>query len=273
MAQPAPKLVGHELAARVGSAVVLAPVVLAAVYFGPPYFEVLLAVVAAILAWEWVRLCGADRAAAMAVLLTGIVFAAIALMTGGHGAGAYAGLALGALALAILARGAHRLWLALGVLYIGVPLVAFAWLRADPALGRVTAIWLLAVVWATDIGAYAFGRLIGGPKLAPRISPKKTWAGLIGGVACAMAAGAAAASVLAKEELVPFALLSGAVGLVSQIGDMAESGIKRHFQVKDMGTLIPGHGGLFDRVDGLLAAIVLVALLHWVGGRHVLAWS
>lgn len=273
MAQPAPKLASHELMARVGSAVVLAPAVLAVAYFGPPYFEGLLAVSAAILAWEWARLCGADRAATTAVIVTGIVLAAIVLMVGGHGVGAYAALVLGTLALAVMARGTHRLWLAAGVLYIGVPLVAFAWLRADPALGRVTVLWLFAVVWATDVGAYAFGRLIGGPRLAPHISPKKTWAGLIGGAACAVVAGAAAASLLAKEEVASVALFSGVVGVVSQAGDMFESGVKRHFQVKDMGTLIPGHGGLFDRVDGLLAAIVLVAVIHWVGGRQVLAWS
>jgi phosphatidate cytidylyltransferase len=273
MAQPAPKLAGHELTARIGSAVVLAPAVLAAVYFGPPYFEVLLAIVAAILSWEWARLCGAERVLETTAIIAGVVLATIALMVGGYGPAAYAGLVLGALVLAALDRGAHRLWLATGVLYIGVPLVAFAWLRADPTLGRLIALWLLAVVWATDIGAYVFGRLIGGPKLIPRLSPKKTWAGLIGGIASAAAAGAVAASLFAKGEVASFALVSAVVGLVSQFGDMAESGIKRHFHVKDMGTLIPGHGGLFDRVDGLLAAIVLVALIHWVGGGRVLAWS
>lgn len=273
MAQPAPKFVGQELTARIGSAVVLAPAVLTAVYFGPPYFEVLLAVVAVILAWEWTRLCGAERVLETTAIIAGVVLATIALMVGGFGLAAYAGLVLGALGLAALDRGPRRLWLAAGVLYIGVPLVAFAWLRADSAYGRMIALWLLAVVWATDIGAYAFGRLIGGPKLIPRISPKKTWAGLIGGVACATAAGAVAASLLAPEAVPTLALWSAGVGLVSQIGDMAESGIKRHFNVKDMGTLIPGHGGLFDRVDALLAAIVLVALVHWAGGGRVLAWS
>jgi phosphatidate cytidylyltransferase len=273
MAQSAPRIDGNELAARVGSAIVLAPAVLAAVYFGSPYFEGLIVIVAAILAWEWSRLCGADAAVVNTALIVGVVLVIVALVIGGHGALGYGSLVVGAVAVAGLDRGPRRLWLAAGVLYIGAPLAAFAWLRAEPEFGRAGALWLLLAVWATDIGAYAFGRLIGGPKLAPRVSPKKTWAGLVGGTVCAALVGVVVANLLGKDGMTPLALFSGAVGVVSQAGDILESGIKRHFQVKDMGALIPGHGGLFDRVDGLLAAIVFVALVYWLGEGRVFAWS
>jgi phosphatidate cytidylyltransferase len=273
MARSAPRIHGNELATRIGSAVVLAPVVLAVVHFGSPYFEGLIAIVAAILAWEWSRLCGADSAVVNTALIVGVALGAVAFVVDGHGVLGYGALIAGAVGVAILDHGPRRLWLAAGVLYIGVPLAAFVWLRAEPTFGRDGALWLLLAVWATDIGAYAFGRLIGGPKLAPHISPKKTWAGLIGGMVCAMLVGAIVAGLLGKGGMTSLALLSGVVGAVSQGGDLLESWIKRHFQIKDMGTLIPGHGGLFDRVDGLLAALVLVGLVHWLGEGRVFSWS
>ena len=271
-------MVKDAFAVRALSAVVLAVPVLAAVYYGWPYFQLLIAAAALILAWEWTRVCGVTAGIKLAIL--GALLLAV-VMT--------AALARPGLALAVLGLGfallwalprlegepasAHgRLWFASGALYAGIPCVALIWLRGDGDAGRETLIWLLAVVWAADSGAYAMGRLIGGPLLAPAISPKKTWSGLIGGVTCAGAAGAALAALFAKTGLVPLSLLGAAIGAVAEAGDLTESWIKRHFHVKDASNIIPGHGGLMDRVDGLLAAAMAMALLELIGKESVLTW-
>ncbi len=163
-------------------------------------------------------------------------------------------------------------WMAAGCIYVIAPAAALVWLRLDPAQGRETVYWVMAAIWATDIGAYAAGRTFGGPKLAPAISPKKTWSGLIGGIACAACIGAGTAALLGKSTAWPLALASGGLAIVGQAGDLLESALKRRFGVKDASRLIPGHGGLLDRVDGLLPAAFLVAIVHWVTGRGALAW-
>ena len=159
------------------------------------------------------------------------------------------------------------LWLAGGVLYIGLPCAGLAWFRSE-AFGEfsgVVTIWLFLTVWAVDIGGYVFGRSLGGPKLAPRISPNKTWSGLIGGVICAAILAYLAATYLRFPPW-QFIVCGAVLGVVEQVGDLLESWIKRRFLVKDMGNLIPGHGGLFDRVDGLLAvSFVVVAAKLAVG--------
>lgn len=216
------------LGTRVLSAVVLALPVLAAIYFGSPYFEILIVVAAGFMAWEWNRVC---------------------------------------------ASAVNRLlWRGGGVLYIAAPCLSLVWLRGDPVAGRETVLWVFILVWAADIGAYAFGRMIGGPRLAPAISPKKTWAGFIGGVSCAGVTGAVAAGMLGKESLVPLAVVSLVLGAVSQGGDLLESWVKRRFKVKDTGNIIPGHGGVLDRVDGLLAAAVATVLIGSAGKGSILSW-
>jgi phosphatidate cytidylyltransferase len=164
-------------------------------------------------------------------------------------------------------------WRFVGALYIGIPCWALLSLRADPVAGRDTLFWLLAVVWAADTGAYTFGRLIGGPKLAPVISPNKTWAGLAGGIGMAAIVGVGAALLLDQAAVLTLAGLSALIGAVSQGGDLVESWVKRHFGVKDTGSIIPGHGGLLDRVDGLLTAAVGVAILSAVGKGSILTWT
>jgi len=153
-----------------------------------------------------------------------------------------------------------------------VPCVCFLWLARDTVGGRAILLWLLAVVWATDTGAYAIGRSIGGPRLAPRWSPRKTWAGFAGGLSSGALAGAGTALVLGLAPALPLVLLSAGLAIVAQFGDLAESLAKRRFGVKDSSGLIPGHGGLLDRLDGLLAVIPAVALMTLIGGRSVLAW-
>ncbi len=144
-----------------------------------------------------------------------------------------------------------------GLLYAGLPAIALIWLRDQPqGLGLV--VWVLTIVWATDIFAYFAGRAIGGPKIAPKISPKKTWAGLVGGVIGAMVVGWYVAR-WAHFPATLFASLSGGLAVLSQAGDFFESWLKRRVGVKDSGTLLPGHGGIMDRVDGLVPVAVLVA--------------
>jgi phosphatidate cytidylyltransferase len=155
--------------------------------------------------------------------------------------------------------------------YIVVPAAALLWISSAPQ-GRLTLLWLLVVVWATDIGGYAAGKLIGGPRLAPRISPGKTWAGFAG--ATVLAAGAGAAFVVVVPDVSALRLVLAAVGLslAAQGGDLLESAVKRHFALKDSGTIIPGHGGVLDRLDGLLAAAPLLAVLTAVSGNPGFLW-
>jgi len=161
-------------------------------------------------------------------------------------------------------------WIAGGVVYIAVPVAAILWLRDQD---RETAFWLLLVVWATDTVAYAAGRLIGGWKLYPRISPRKTWAGLVGGIAGAALVGGVVAARLGLA-ISPWTLAaaSALLSLVAQGGDLFESAVKRRFDAKDAGTLIPGHGGLLDRVDGLMAAAPVAALFCLVSGGGITEW-
>jgi phosphatidate cytidylyltransferase len=264
---------------RVISAVVMAAIVLLAILAGPLAFAAFVALGAAILAWEWTRLCGAGHFGVTGMTMAlGIVAAVVLAALGWPGLALLLAVPVAALVYA-LAR-AHRPtangaagWVAAGVIYICVPVVALVWLRND-AGGERLILWLMAAVWATDIGAFFAGRLIGGPKLAPRISPKKTWAGLIGAMASAALVGVIAdASVPGAPGAVALAAAGMALAVVAQAGDLGESWVKRRFGAKDASNLIPGHGGLLDRVDGLLAAAVALAAWQWLSsGGGVLSW-
>jgi len=276
---------------RILSALVLAPIAIGAVWFGWPFLPILTAAAAAVMAWEWNRLCRVGRSgvAAPGVMRTGtvalhpsglILLAATLVAVAAATAGATAvGIALSlagaavVLLIAVLERSAHPIWLASGTLWIVLPCVLLLWLAERDGSGRATLLWILAIVWATDIGAYAFGSRIGGPRLAPRWSPRKTWAGLLGGILCAALAGWAAARLLNGSAALPLVMLSAGLAIVGQFGDLAESAAKRRFGVKDSSDLIPGHGGLLDRLDGLLAVIPAVALLTALRGGSVLVWS
>ncbi len=266
----------HGLRARAVSAVVMAASALVALEAGPAAFGVLVALGAAVLAWEWTRLCGDGRFG-----WTGILQAAAVV-----GVVAAAGFVSPALGVALIAAGciadyvvakfsgrAHPRWIAAGTVYIGLPCIALVWLRgADPA-GRSLVLWLLVTVWATDIGAYFAGRLIGGPRLAPAVSPNKTWAGLAGAVVSAAVVGLLFPLVDTDAPGAAILAPTGAVlAVIAQGGDLAESFVKRRFGVKDASHLIPGHGGLFDRVDGLLAAALVLSVWHWATGGVLLAW-
>ena len=261
---------------RLLSALVLAPVALGTVYLGSPFLDILVIAAALIMAWEWAHLCGNRTFGVRGLLLGAVLLAALVAISLGHPRVALGVLAIGLAAVYFFAMGepkdGRHPWLAAGVPYIGLPCAALIWLGAEPTGGYRTVFWLFAVVWAVDIGGYVFGSTIGGAKLAPAISPNKTWAGLIGGTAVAGAAGAATAALLGKEGILPLGALSAGLGVVAQIGDLGESWVKRRFGAKDAGNLIPGHGGLLDRVDGLLVVLLVVALIHLVSGQGVLTW-
>lgn len=265
----------HPLALRAASGLTLSIVTFAAVYFGRPYFNLLIAAGAAALAWEWVRLCG-ERVPGFrfAILLLGVLaVAGVASVYGTRRALMLVVLSTAALYGAEwLAARARRGWLAFGALYIGLPVCAYIAIAGDPQWGRATLLWMFFVVAATDMGAYFCGTVIGGPKIAPGISPNKTWAGLIGGSAAAMAVGALTAGYWLERPVWPLIALSAALAVVSQAGDFFESLVKRKFGVKDSSAIIPGHGGLFDRVDGHIAAAASVAAANWASGSSVLTW-
>ena len=165
------------------------------------------------------------------------------------------------------------LLLCAALVYVVIAAASLLWLRTDPLAGLQNVLFLVLVVWSADIGAYLIGRLLGGPRLAPRLSPGKTWSGAAGGLLAAVAVGVAVAQILAASAT-PWraAVLAGALALVAQGGDLLESAVKRQLQIKDTGHLIPGHGGLFDRLDAILAAAPAAALLALALGRGVVLW-
>ncbi len=264
-----------SLTLRVLSSLVLAPIAIAAAWFGWPWLPIVTAAAGAVMAWEWARLCRAGRLGASGVVLIGAVLAAIAAAAAGAVAPAIGLSLLGAAIVfgtARLEQGGEPRWLTLGALWIALPCALLLWLGRPDGIGPRTVLWIFAIVWATDIGAYAVGRRLGGPLLAPRWSPRKTWAGLIGGAGCAALAGWGTARLLGGSPVLPLVLVSAGLAIVEQFGDLAESVAKRRFGVKDSSGLIPGHGGLLDRLDGLLAVIPAVALLTLIGGGGVLTW-
>jgi phosphatidate cytidylyltransferase len=261
---------------RALSALVLAPPALAAVWYGGYAFAALTALAAAIMCWEWQHIVARrfDRSGQVSAVICAA--ACLIAVTTPHLA--VIAVVVAAVASAILTQRTDgtpvpRLWAAAGCLYAGLPSVALVWLRCGAGAGRSVLLWLLLLVWATDIGAYAAGRMIGGPLLAPAISPKKTWAGLLGGMASAAAVGAGIAIIVGVAAPVALAIVSGLLAVVAQAGDLLESWVKRRWGVKDASNIIPGHGGVLDRVDGVLTVALVVAAVTWIGDRDVWNWN
>lgn len=252
---------------RVAAALVLVPAALLAAYLGGWIYAVFWTAAAAAVLYEWTTLVGGrDTWLSFAAGLLGLIAALLLGVYLERIGVAVLLIGLGGLGAAIFAPGARRIWVFAGVLYAGVLLLGTLLLRADPMLGFVAILLLFAVVWATDIAGYFVGRAIGGPKLAPRISPGKTWSGAIGGAVFAVAA-ALGVAVLAKLPAVaPVLVLAVALSVVAQAGDLMESAIKRRFNAKDAGTLIPGHGGVMDRLDGFWAALLLAVCVGLIRG-------
>ncbi len=266
MSEKAPAAPQSDLITRFAAAVVMIAVACVAIYVGGWLFRLLVAAGAAVMILEWGdmhRLRRGYTYLALGLLVAVLLGAAeyfypvaeadesIGRATFLYGWPGFGAVGVVALLVTLVSR---RLSLGWGMLYVGVPsyaLLVIQWARFDLVF------WLMLVTWATDIFAYFAGRSIGGPKLAPRISPNKTWAGLVGGMAGAAVVGALAAWLFGiSAELPGFLWLGGAMGLLAQLGDLYESRVKRRLGVKDSGTLLPGHGGVLDRLDGLLPVIL-----------------
>jgi phosphatidate cytidylyltransferase len=284
-AEPTPKR-ASSLTLRTISAAVLIPIVAVAIYLGHPVWNLLVILFGGVMIWEWCGIAARSRIeragwsiTAPAVALVVVALAAFAFrdqlppvllpLSGG------AFVVVAAIAVTLGAAPHFRvasLWFGLGMFYVLVPCLAIIALRADPTLGLQQIFWIVALVIAADTGAYIAGRSIGGPKLAPRISPNKTWAGLGGAVFSAAIVGAITALILGRPSVVPLTAVSAGLAIVEQAGDLAESAFKRHFGVKDASNIIPGHGGALDRVDGLIAVAAAVAGLNAMIGSSVLTW-
>lgn len=163
-------------------------------------------------------------------------------------------------------------WMLLGAVYVSFSIWALWQLRLDPEWGAMTLYWLFAVVWGADTGGYIFGMTLGGPKLAPAISPNKTWSGFVGGTTLGAIAGWGVVGLFREDVGYEVVVFSALLAVVSQVGDLFESWIKRRFGVKDSGAIIPGHGGLFDRVDGLVAVALALVLINMSMRSNVLVW-
>jgi phosphatidate cytidylyltransferase len=216
-----------NLVLRIASAIVLAPIAVAAVYAGGWPFTIFWAIAAIAVLWEWSTMVGRDRS---------------------------------------LSGGKRSVWLIAGAGYAAVVFAAPLALRLDARFGLFAIVFLFAIVWTTDIAGYFAGRAVGGPKLAPAISPKKTWSGAIGGTGGAVLVAILAARWVGTFNLVAIAGVALLLSVVSQIGDLFESAMKRHFGVKDSSRLIPGHGGVMDRLDGFWAAVLVAAVIGLARG-------
>ncbi|MBR1164265.1 phosphatidate cytidylyltransferase [Bradyrhizobium elkanii] len=266
----------RNLVMRVVAALVLAPVAIALAYMGGIAWSLLVTLAAVGLYVEWLVVTGLGRE--LRVVAPGVVallLAGFCLMAGRIDA-ALDMLLVGVVAVA-LTSGLRRGWAIAGLLYAAGAEIASVMLRLDPAKGFAALMFVLLIVWVTDIGGYFAGRSIGGPKLWVRVSPKKTWAGAAGGFLASLlvAAGFAAFEIGSTG---PLLMLGAVLSVVSQLGDLFESAVKRRFGVKDSSHIIPGHGGLLDRLDGFVAAVIVAAIFGFLRGgadgvgRGLMVW-
>jgi len=263
--------VSDVLRLRFQSALVLIAAALAALWFGPPWIAILVGAAGLAMGWEWGRLTADGRFGARAAVVMATPPIAAAIAASGWFLAALIAAAVGSVAGAAVRR-RDRALTAFGTGWIAGGCVAFLWLIETRLGGRLTLCFLLGIVWSTDIFAYFVGRAVGGPKLAPSLSPNKTWAGFAGGLAGAAIAGAVAAAATGSSYLAPIAAAL-ALSVAAQAGDLGESWVKRHFAVKDASGLIPGHGGVLDRLDGLLAATLAAALFTLAFGAGILGFG
>jgi phosphatidate cytidylyltransferase len=261
-------LISSNLKLRLVSGIAFAALAFALTYAGPIPFAVLVLVCAMVISWEWGRLVRGVAFDLGFFVHAGAVAAGIALAAAGYAALGLAALVVAAIILVPLYMGRGARLSALGVFYVGLPAIALLWMRGDEPYGFTAVLFIFAVVWGSDTAAYAAGRTIGGPKLWPRVSPNKTWAGFIGALAAGAAAGAIFAALVSDADATRLILLGIGLAAVAQAGDLAESALKRLFHLKDASDLIPGHGGFMDRMDSLVAAATAAALLALVIDAH-----
>ena len=267
-----------NLMLRIVSSLVLAPLAIAAAYFGGLVFFAFWAVAALAVLWEWQTLvCAGERNPVLATGAVALAGSGLLIVLDRPGI-AIALIALGCFGAAALASNVRRMWCAAGLVYAAALLIAPVLLRRDASFGFAAILFLFVIVWLTDITAYFVGRAAGGPKLMPRVSPNKTWSGAIAGTVASMIGGVIVASQFDIGGLAAVAVVAFVLSVVSQVGDLAESAVKRQFNAKDASQLIPGHGGLMDRLDGFVAAAaagVLIGTAH--GGfdapaRGLMVW-
>ena len=258
--------VGSDLGVRTRSALVMATATLVLTWFGGWAFAAYSAAISAVILWEWRGIVG--WRSSLAIPGDCLLLAALVVLIAVE-AGLTVALGVTAVFLALaLIRGrgdggqsAGPGWIAGGIVYAVAPGIALALLRGSGASGLWTILFLFAVVWSTDIGAYFIGRVLGGPKLMPAVSPKKTWSGALGGLAVAVIGGLVVAKLAGAGDLVSVVATALALSVISQAGDLGESWLKRRYGVKDSSHLIPGHGGVMDRVDGLGVAAVAALVI------------
>ena len=269
----------RDLGIRTLSSAILIPAILVDIWLGDIWFHLLVALLAVMMAHEWTNIVH-DRSSVQFALHAAAALCGALLSPAIGWPSTLAVIAIIAIVSLLLAMAQSRrpsIWLVSGIPYVGLPALAFVILRGESQAGMLTLMWLFAVVWAADICAYFVGRLIGGRKLAPVISPQKTWAGLFGAIVGGMAAGFVVAYGMGFASLISLGLLGGVLAVIEQLGDLFESALKRHFGLKDSGRLIPGHGGVLDRVDGLVAAsLVLAAIViaagHFGAANELFVW-
>ncbi len=242
----------------------LALIAMMVVAFAPEVFACLLAVVCILAAREWHRCVGGGARTTLLTAITGASIALSEILFFFYGSFwiALVPVALGMAAAFVAGLRQNPLWQALGVPYLAIPVLALLCLRTPN--GALIVIGLFLIVWATDTGALVCGKLIGGPKLAPRLSPGKTWAGTIGGSVIAGLVYAAYVAAFANGPVLAAASFGFALSFAAHGGDLLESFVKRRFGVKDTGSVLPGHGGMLDRIDSTLAAAPVLALLVFV---------
>lgn len=267
----------RELWLRILSSAVILPPVMALFWLGGHYFLALVVFMAAVMAWEWANLVAPECPRSLRVL-TGLfgallVLAAAQIFQKPIAFAVLLGLAAAYIVAIRLGAGAWlpKLWPGLAIALI--PSISVYWLRLLPDAGLETALWLVLSVVITDVAAFAAGRTIGGPKIWLRVSPNKTWAGLLGGMAASAGFGALMGVSLAPANPWLLAVLGALIAIIAQMGDFAESALKRALGAKDSGALIPGHGGILDRVDGQIAVLPIAAALMLLSGQSMLHWS
>lgn len=252
-----------ELFIRLVTAAALAPVALIAAWLGGPWFAAMLGLAGLLMAREWCAIVHHGWLPQLVIHAAAAVGAAAlpGLIGIGAAVASIAALWLASVVASLAVRAKPSPWAFVGVPYVALPVLSLVVLRTDAEFGFLAVVWLFAVVWTADTAAYAAGRTIGGRKLAPAISPGKTWAGLIGAVVGAGLAGGVVATAAGLPALAPVVLIGAGLGIIEQAGDLFESAVKRHYGLKDSGKLIPGHGGMMDRADGLVAAAVVAVII------------
>lgn len=252
---------GGDFRVRLASGIALAIGVALLTLAGPVPFAVLVAVAALLVSWEWCRMVHGPEYGALLAVLLGTTGLAAFLAAIGYVALGLLVLPIGAILATVLSLGRNSLYSALGVFYAGFPAVALIWLRSDPWHGLLATVFVIVIVVTSDTAAFFSGRLLKGPLLWERVSPRKTWAGMIGAMAACAVVGALFWLAIPEGSALRLGITGVVLSFIAQVGDLAESALKRRFGTKDAGDIIPGHGGVMDRVDGIIAAASAVGLV------------